>query len=149
MIFKIIKLKDQVCEDLGIENVPVEFGDIEDDSRLVFKPVPKIIINNKFINDYTESAKCLTHELRHVFQIFYSRIMQDELALLWKEELEKGINYKAEYNDYVFQAIEVDAFAFSQKYLREKLNIVFKYENVAFQNLIDQYTKKYNYVLQC
>lgn len=50
--------------------------------------------------------------------------MNDKLARIWKEELAQAkssanINVNSnEYNDYSLKAIELDAFAFSQFYLR-------------------------------
>ena len=76
--------------------------------------------------------------------------MNDKLARIWKEELAQvkssaNINVNLnEYNDYSFQAIELDAFAFSQFYLR-RYNIFFKYEVKKFQRLVEEYIKKYLY----
>ena len=76
--------------------------------------------------------------------------MNDKLARIWKEELVQpktsaniGVNSN-EYNDYSLQAIELDAFAFSQFYLR-RYNIYFKFEDKKFQRLVEVYIKKYLY----
>ena len=88
--------------------------------------------------------------MRHIFQIYYVNLMNDKLARIWKEELAQAkssanidVNSN-EYNDYSLQAIELDAFAFSQFYLRRH-NIFFKYENKEFQRLVEEYIKKYLY----
>ncbi len=148
---KLIKLSEEVSEYLGIDLLPIEYEKLDvDDSILVLKPTPKIIINKKYENDFVESAKCITHEMRHIFQIYWASLMNDKHARIWKEELAQAkssanINVNSnEYNDYSLQAIELDAFAFSQLYLRRN-NIFFKYENKEFQRLVEEYIKKYLY----
>ncbi len=148
---KLIKLSEEVADYLGIDLIQIEYKNLEiDDSRLVLKPIPKIVINIKYEDSFTESAKCITHETRHIFQIYYVNLMNDKLARIWKEELAQAkssanINVNSnEYNDYSLQAIELDAFAFSQFYLR-RYNIFFKYEDKKFQRLVEEYIKKYLY----
>lgn len=148
---KLIKLSEDVADYLGIEAIPVEYESLEiDDSRLVLKPIPKIVINKGYENDFIESAKCITHEMRHIFQIFWANLMNDKVAIQWKQELSRvknsaNINVNSsEYNNYSLQSIELDAFAFSQFYLK-KHNIFFKYEDSRFQKLVEEYIKKYFY----
>ena len=148
---KLIKLSEEVADYLGIDLIPIEYENLEiDDSRLILKPIPKIVINVKYENNFIESAKSITHEMRHIFQIYYVNLMNDKLARIWKEELAQAkssgnINVNSnEYNDYSLQAIELDAFAFSQFYLR-RYNIFFKYEDKKFQRLVEEYIKKYLY----
>ncbi len=148
---KLIKLSEEVAEYLGIDLIPLEYENLEiDDSRLILKPISKIVINIKYENNFLESAKCITHEMRHIFQIYWANLMDDKFARIWKEELAQAkssanINVNSnEYNDYSLQAIELDAFAFSQYYLRN-CNIYFKYEDKRFQRLVEEYMKKYLY----
>ena len=148
---KLIKLSEEVAEYLGIDLIPIEYKNLEiDDSRLILKPIPKIVLNMKYENNFIESAKCITHEMRHIFQIYYVNLMNDKLARIWKEELAQAkssanidVNSN-EYNDYSLQAIELDGFAFSQFYLR-RYNVFFKYEDKKFQRLVEEYIKKYLY----
>lgn len=148
---KLIEISEEVANYLGIDLIPIEYENLEmDDSRLILKPIPKIVINIKYEDNFIESAKCITHEMRHIFQIYYVNIMNDKLARIWKEELAQAkssaninVNSK-EYNDYSLQAIELDAFAFTQFYLR-RYNIFFKYEDKKFQRLVEEYIKKYLY----
>lgn len=148
---KLIKLSEEVATYLGIDLIPIEYKNLEIDySRLILKPILKIVISIKYEDNFAESAKCITHEMRHIFQIYYVNLMNDKLARIWKEELAQAkssanINVNSnEYNDYSLQAIELDDFAFSQFYLR-KNNIFFKYENKKFQRLVEEYIKKYLY----
>ena len=85
---KLIKLSEEVADYLGIDLIPIEYENLEiDDSRLILKPIPKIVINVKYENNFIESAKCVTHEMRHIFQIYYVNLMNDKLARIWKKEL--------------------------------------------------------------
>jgi len=148
---KLIKLSKEVTDYLGIDLIPIEYENLEiDDSRLILKPIPKIVINIKYKNNFIESAKCITHEMRHIFQIYWDSLMNDKFARIWKEELAQAkssanidVNSN-EYNDYSLQVIELDVFAFSQFYLR-RYNIYFKYEDKKFQRLVEEYIKKYLY----
>ena len=148
---KVINISEEVADYLGLDLIPIEYENFEiDDSRLVLKPIPKIVISIKYEDNFIESAKCITHEMRHIFQIYYVNLMNDKLARIWKEELAQAkssanINVNSnEYNDYSLQAIELDAFTFSQFYLR-RYNIYFKYEDKKFQRLVEVYIKKYLY----
>ena len=148
---KLIKLSEEVADYLGIDLIPIEYENLEiDDNRLILKPIPKIVINNKYEYNFIESAKCITYEMRHIFQIYYVNLMNNKLAKIWKEELAQAkssanINVNSnKYNDYSLQAIELDAFAFSQFYLR-RYNVFFKYEDKKFQRLVEEYIKKYLY----
>ena len=117
---KLIKLSKEVTDYLGIDLIPIEYENLEiDDSRLILKPIPKIVINIKYKNNFIESAKCITHEMRHIFQIYWDSLMNDKFARIWKEELAQAkssanidVNSN-EYNDYSLQVIELDVFAFS------------------------------------
>ena len=61
--------------------IPIEYKNLEiDDSRLILKPIPKIVINVKYEDNFTESAKRITHEIRHIFQIYYVNLMNDKLV---------------------------------------------------------------------
>ena len=86
MLKKIEGLAERVVEYLGIEMVPTQFDDtIADDSRLITRPTIKIIINGKYRDDYLECAKAITHEMRHLFQMLWARLMNDAVARRWKE----------------------------------------------------------------
>jgi hypothetical protein len=77
---KLIKLSEEVVDYLGIDLIPIEYEKLEiDDSRLILKPTSKIVINVKYENNFIESAKCITHEMRHIFQIYYVNLINDKL----------------------------------------------------------------------
>lgn len=72
------QLSKKVADYLGLDEIPIEFGKIEDDSILITKGIPKIVINEKYNGNYLECAKSITHEYRHAFQImmirFYKKV---------------------------------------------------------------------------
>lgn len=77
---KLIKLSEEVVDYLGIDLIPIEYEKLEiDDSRLILKPTSKIVINVKYENNFIESTKCITHEMRHIFQIYYVNLINDKL----------------------------------------------------------------------
>lgn len=51
------ELSKRVSDYLGLEELPIEFGNITDDSILTTKEIQKIIINQKYKENYVECAK--------------------------------------------------------------------------------------------
>lgn len=49
-------------------------------------------INKKFDKDYVECAKVITHEYRHIYQIYYANMFNDDSAGRWKKELSTLMN---------------------------------------------------------
>ena len=136
------KLQNEVAEHLGIDSLPIKFEVLGDeDSRLYLKE-EYVGINIKYKNDYLECAKSITHEYRHVFQIFYANFFNDERAIRWKKLLAIQINSSTMDEDgsnYINQELEIDAFAFTKFYLQ-------KYENIDVKNKVeglDKYLDEY------
>lgn len=127
------QLQNEIAEHLGIDPLPIKFEDMgQDDSRLYLKE-EYVGINKKYKNDYEECAKCIAHEYRHVFQIFYANLSDTETAKRWKGLLGMQINssnMKADGSDYLEQELEIDAFAFTKFYLEH-------YEGIKVVNRID------------
>ncbi len=138
---KLDELSKRICDYLDLNVIKYKFEDIDpDDSRLYIKE-EYIAINSKYKDNYEECAKCLVHEFRHVFQIYYVNRFNDNLSRLWREALSKQVNSSNMKNDreYVEQALEIDAFAFTKYYLE-------KYENIKVVNKIanlDKWLDKY------
>ena len=61
-------LKEQVADHLGIEVLPIKYELMTDDSRLYAKE-GYVAINLKYKDNFIETAKSITHEYRHAFQI--------------------------------------------------------------------------------
>ena len=83
---KLDELAKRIANHLAVEELEIKFDKIIDDSRLYPKE-GLIVINEKYKDNYIECAKSLAHEYRHVFQIYYANLMNDELAKIWREEL--------------------------------------------------------------
>lgn len=136
------QLSKKVADYLGLDEIPIEFGKIEDDSILITKGIPKIVINEKYNGNYLECAKSITHEYRHAFQIMMVAVMpEDPLSKVWKEELQNVI--VSGKTGYEIQAVELDAFAFTQEYLKTYEGIVTKHPNKKYQEKIEMYTERY------
>lgn len=144
-------LGKRVAEHLGVEEIPIEFVELDgEDSRLELKPTPRILISDHTYIKYEYYALCIAHEYRHAFQIYWVSFMNDNLAEVWREELQDAknsenidVNNQDEYTEYKMQAIEIDAEAFAIYYLRtyEKINMAKK--EAWLQRLIEAYINKY------
>ena len=146
---KLDELAKRIANHLAVEELEIKFDKIIDDSRLYPKE-GLIVINEKYKDNYIECAKSLAHEYRHVFQIYYANLMDDELAKIWREELGTAkntnninINNATEFTEYSLQMIEIDAEAFAIYYLRTFENINVSRKEEWFQKLIEVYIKKY------
>ncbi len=150
---KISKFTDELVAYLKLNPVSISFEDLgEEQCKLILEPVTKLIINKNLGNDYVETVKCITYQLRRVFQINHVATTNDAMARLWKKDLENPTSLTYEtFNDESIdpedavdglQGVELDANAFSQYYLK-KHNIEFEHENEVVQALIDMYIDLY------
>jgi hypothetical protein len=132
-MLNLIKLCIRIANRLGIDPLDIKFEDLTDDSRLYIKE-NYVAINKKYENDYEECAKCIAHEYRHIFQLFYVNIFNDDRSKRWKKELQGAVNSSnmdGDGTNYIVQEIELDAFAFTKYYLEE-------FENIKVFNKIDK-----------
>ena len=134
----------RIADQLGIEPLDIRFEDLTDDSRLYIKE-NYVAINKKYENDYEECAKSIAHEYRHVFQIFYITLFDNDRSKRWKKELQGVINSSnmdINGSNYISQEIELDAFAFTKYYLEEfeNIEVVNKIDNLDFY--IMEYIKR-------
>jgi len=134
----------RIANRLGIDPLDIKFEDLTDDSRLYIKE-NYVAINKKYENDYEECAKCIAHEYRHVFQLFYVNIFNDERSIRWEKELQGVINSSnmdSNGSNYIAQEIELDAFAFTKYYLEN-------YESIPVINKVpgyDEFLDKYLHI---
>lgn len=136
------QLSKKVANYLGLDEIPIEFGKMKDDSILITKGISKIVINEKYNGIYLECAKSITHEYRHAFQIMMVAVMpEDPMSKVWKEELQNAI--VSGNSGYEIQAVELDAFAFTQVYLKTHEGIATKYPNEKYQEMIEMYIERY------
>jgi len=131
----------KVIDCLGIDELKVEYGDIFEDSILVFME-NKIVINNKFYNDFKGSAKCIVHEARHAFQIYYVDLMDDERAKRWERSFSNYIQPTLDknYDYYALQEVEIDAYA-STKFFLQLDGIDVTHKNPDYEEIIDAYLR--------
>lgn len=131
----------RIANRLGIDPLDIKFEDLTDDSRLYIKE-NYVAINKKHENDYEECAKCIAHEYRHIFQLFYVNIFNDERSERWKKELQGAVNSSNMDNtgsNYISQEIELDAFAFTKYYLEKFENMKVRSKIDGLDNVIDKY----------
>lgn len=141
---KLDELAKRIANHLAVEELEIKFDKIIDDSRLYPKE-GLIVINEKYKDNYIECAKSLAHEYRHVFQIYYANLMDDELAKIWREELHSVVTSGD--TGYEMQLLEIDAFAFTQYYLENVEGIKTEHPNTIYQEIIEKFIKKYKGIL--
>lgn len=126
------QLQNEIADHLGIDPLPIKFEDMgQDDSRLYIKE-QYVGINRKYNDDFEECVKCIAHEYRHIFQIFYSQLFDNDIARR-KGLLSTQINSATmmqDGSDYIGQELEIDAFAFTKFYFEH-------YEGMKVVNRID------------
>ena len=147
MLEKIKPLVERVAEYLGVEIIPIEFDNIVDDSRLVLRPEVKIVINSKYQGDYFECAKAITHEYRHLFQMYWVAIMKDERAKRWKTAFGNSLSSEnaditsniSDATRYAYQETELDGFAFSKDYLERFEGMKVVHPSEAYEKEVMKY----------
>ena len=137
------ELMKKIANHLGLEPIPIKYEDITDDSRMYFEK-GYIAISCKLKDNYEECAKCIAHEMRHLFQIWYAKLMNDERAIRWKEEFQHGINSSnmTRVEEYLSQELELDAFAFTKYYLETYEGIEVVHKVPMYEKLIEAYIRK-------
>lgn len=147
LLGKLIDYQLDICEVLGIECVPVVFEDgLEDDSRLYIKDM-YIALSDK-IETLIDGVKCLVHECKHIEQMMRAMNPKTIQEQRWKACFDKSFtvnNYDSEeeLTRYALQEIEIDAYAFTQVYIKEMFGIDTFYPNKTYQFIIDIYKKEY------
>ena len=148
MLSKIIPFGDKVASHLGLDSVPILFEDLgEEDSRIYFKE-QYIAISKRYSKDYEECIKCIAHEYRHLFQFYLVTLFKDDktvigdLARLYKEDFDNQIGID-NYQKYMMQVIEVDAYAFTKVYLKKYYSLDIKISNENYSKIVDEFIKSY------
>ena len=141
-------LCQRVADRLGIDPLEIKFEEIIDDSRLYIKE-EYVAINKKFENDYVECAKAITHEYRHVFQIFYANMFNDDRDRRWRSELSNLVNtsnMSDKGSNYISQELELDAFSFTKYYLEKFEGIQVVNKIAGYDEIIGKYISiNYNF----
>ena len=131
------ELSNKISNVLNIASPEIIYQDIEEDARY-YNELNIISINIKFINNDYEIKKCIYHELRHKW--YFDNLNKDSsdedyinLKSLLKED-DEGFNY---------EILEIDAYAFMSKCLKEFDNIEYHHPNYIMDELIIRYKNKY------
>ncbi|MDY0064166.1 MAG: hypothetical protein RBS25_03665 [Bacilli bacterium] len=141
---KLNKLMENLVDLMGLDPIGFRFEDLKkEDSRLYIKE-GVIAINETYKENELEAAKCLIHEVRHVFQLYYIYFRQDELAALWRKEIQNPFQLtdcqdEAQLQEYLGQHTEMDAFAFTQLYVKHYYKKEIKHPLKPYQEILDQY----------
>ena len=146
MLGKLFPLSFELSDYLGIDYYPILFEELSEDSRIYFEE-EYIAINIKFKDDYFECAKCVSHELRHIYQLLYVKVSSDNRALRMKGELEHPVildpNDITSITNYSFQEIEIDAYAFTKWYFKKHLNMDVIHPSRDYEKIITAYMQTY------
>lgn len=137
------ELKNNLFEYLELEPIEIKYEDLgEEDSRFYTHDL-YISINEKYKDNELEIMKCLIHEIRHYFQLVVVICGEDynPQYKYWKKELKLNIKLKPE--DALCQYIEIDAYAFTKYILKEWFNIEYHHYDEDYDNLLDQFIKRY------
>lgn len=151
VLSKLIEPQMELAKYLGVDMIPVICEDIDEDSRYYFND-DYIVISPLMLETYINSLKSLVHEMRHQYQY---KCLKDqtikenpELVESWKEELSverKPLDQtnQESVDEYYSLMVELDAYAFTKWYLKNKYDIYITHPNIIYDEIISQYIKKY------
>ena len=131
------ELSNKISNILNISSPEIIYQDIEEDARY-YNELNIISINIKFINNDYEIKKCIYHELRHKWYFDnLNKDSNDEDYINLKSLLKEG---DGAFN---YEILEIDAYAFMSKCLKEFDNIEYHHPNYIMDELIIRYKNKY------
>ena len=131
------ELSNKISNVLNITSPEIIYQDIEEDARY-YNELNIISINIKFINNDYEIKKCIYHELRHKWYFDnLNKDSNDEDYINFKSLLKEGDDA------FNYEILEIDAYAFMSKCLKEFDNIDYHHPNYIMDELIIRYKNKY------
>ncbi len=131
------ELSNKISNVLNISSPEIIYQDIEEDARY-YNELNIISINIKFINNDYEIKKCIYHELRHKWYFDnLNKDSNDEDYINLKSLLKEGDDA------FNYEILEIDAYAFMSKCLKEFDNIDYHHPNYIMDELIIRYKNKY------
>lgn len=135
------KVQKQLFEYLGLEPIPINYEELEEDSRFYPKGLC-ISINNKYIDNELESLKCIIHEIRHYYQLVVVayQVEEEPQYKYFKQELRMN-NLKPE--DSLCLHLEIDAYAFTKYLLKEWFNIEYHHNDLDYDKTLDIFINHY------
>jgi len=131
------ELSNKISNILNISSPEIIYQDIEEDARY-YNELNIISINIEFINNDYEIKKCIYHELRHKWYFDnLNKDSNDEDYINLKSLLKEGDDA------FNYEILEIDAYAFMSKCLKEFDNIDYHHPNYIMDELIIRYKNKY------
>ena len=131
----IYKLANIISKDLNLLTPTIIFQNILEDARY-YNQINVVSINVKFQDDLYEIKKALYHEIRHAYQFEYVKNNDDELSFLFLREIN-------DLNKEEFGILEIDAYAYMKKKLKELDNIDYIHPDPLIDEFIDKYLNKF------
>ena len=114
------ELQEFLCEFLGVDKLKIKVEDIKEDSILDIKNTC-IVISKEKAKDIIETKKALIHEMRHQYQIYCValNIEEEKMKDIWAKELKEDVHkYEIDIMNRFY--IEVDAYAFTKEFMKER-----------------------------
>ena len=127
---------EEIARDLNIKVYPIVFEDIEEDARLYFDK-EYIAISTRHRRSFKQIILSIAHEYRHVFQREYIKTHDDEIAKIWRKEIEDIKNGVRD--EYFSLLTEIDALAYTKYYLQTYRNMPVIIPNVELDTMVNIY----------
>ena len=148
MLAKLIPFGDGVANYLGIDPVPIVFEELaKEDSRIYVKE-QYIAINEALNKNLYECLKCITHEYRHLYQLYFIALFKDDtsplgdIARIYQDNFKHYVDVE-DYEGYMIQTIELDAYAFTKVYFKKLFGLDIKISNDDYSKIVDEYINRY------
>ena len=135
------ELQDYLCDYLGVDKLEIVTQDIKEDAILDINN-KKIVLSKKTSEDIVEAKKALIHEMRHQYQLYCIAldIEEEPMRKIWALELQHDVHkFDLDYMNQLY--IEIDAYAFTKVFMKERYDYNIKYSN-EYEKMIKDYLKK-------
>ena len=135
------ELQDYLCDYLGVDKLEIVTQDIKEDAILDINN-KKIVLSKKTSEDIVEAKKALIHEMRHQYQLYCVAldIEEEPMRKIWALELQHDVHkFDLDYMNQLY--IEIDAYAFTKVFMKERYDYNIKYSN-EYEKMIKDYLKK-------
>ena len=135
------ELQDYLCDYLGVEKLEIVTQDIKEEAILDINN-KKIVLSKKTSEDIVEAKKALIHEMRHQYQLYCIAldIEEEPMRKIWALELQHDVHkFDLDYMNQLY--IEIDAYAFTKTYMKERYDYNIKYSK-EYEKMIKDYLKK-------
>jgi len=135
------ELQNALCEELGVDKLNIITKDIKEDAILDINN-KCIVLSDETSKDIVEAKKALIHEMRHQYQLYCIAldIEEEPMRKMWALELQHDVHkFDLDYMNQLY--IEIDAYAFTKTYMKERYDYNVKYSK-EYEKIIKEYLKK-------